>query len=93
MNQSRKRFIQDLKDTRLQVIKISLKNKITFFIQADKLIAFHEQIKGQLAEIEVEITAARRAGNQEAIDKNRKTIIGPNERRLGNYTIYGFISC
>ncbi len=43
-----------------------------FFIQADKLIPFHDQIEGQLASTEVDIITARRAGNQQAIDTNEK---------------------
>ncbi len=87
-------FLTDLKDTRLRVRKISLKNEITFFIQAYKLIPLHEYIKGELAEIEVEITTARRAGNQQAIITNEKTqkkIVITNEHRLGNCTIYEFV--
>jgi hypothetical protein len=46
--------------------------KLLFFIWADKLIPFHDQIKGQLAWTEVDIITARRAGNQQAIDTNEK---------------------
>ncbi len=54
--------------------------KLLFFIQADKLIPFHDQIKDQLAAIEVEITAVKREKNQQTIvtnEKKQKRLLSP----------------